>query len=101
MARKHEKLQKDFLWDGNVDKTKIHLTQMEEVVKSFQYEDFSCPLCGEQKNIDHLLGNCPILRNLWNRFTSLMGVAWVLHRSVSTIVDSWVISKVCIKFKLA
>lgn len=65
-------------------------------------DDLCCPLCGfEEEENSHLFTVCPLAKHQWTSFSNLMGVSWVFERTCGGIIDSWVISNLGHKSKVA
>lgn len=65
-------------------------------------DDLCCPLCGfEEEETSHLFTVCPLAKHQWTSFSNLMGVSWVFERTCGGIIDSWVISNLGHKSKVA
>lgn len=60
------------------------------------------PICEtEEEDVDHLFLHCPLACYLWNNFANLFKVPWVFDRTCAGSLESWFISRLTPRLKLA
>lgn len=61
-----------------------------------------CSLCDlEEEDSDHLLIGCQVARSLWTSLMNLLDISWVFNRTCVGSLESWFLSRLFSRVKLA